>query len=963
MDLVTGPFRPALEDAFGETLARLRAEDPVAPLAVVAPSKRLADHLKKIALRALPDGFAGVRFFNLFSFARTLYDEAESRGFTVLEDDLVPRRLVATILRRHFSKERYLSRAAISPGAILGALHELKAAAVRPDDALVMLAFQDLGLEDAPKLAEILSLYKRYAEELRRRKLHERSDVVRAAADAAPSSAWLGSLKHVLYYGFYELDQNQIDLFTEVRRRVATTVFFPYADTPDYAYARDFLETIVAPHAGSARVATPAAPAPRITRIAASGAHDEAWAAVKEILRLADQGIAYDEIGLVARMLDPYLDPIESILREHRIPFTSSARRGLNRDPQMKSARLLFSLAEFNRADVMDLLRSPFFRREGGRPELWDRASRLMGVGHGADEWRRRLGGAAGNDYTYSAGEREDPRRFVLPRAEVDLFWKTVEALLEAPPPPESWKEFAEWALARYRRFLVPDARVEQAIETLAALEGFMVDDPLGTLLQVLADLSTPAGGKEGVQVLDAMSARGLSFRALIVLGMNERVFPRHILEDPFIRDAVRSRIVHRLGNRMPRKLEGYDEERLLFTLLLGSADQVVLCHQRSDEKGRLQLPSAFLPPGDPRQIARRPAQRLSETPLELLTPREASLRTGQGEALGRAMGWDVSMLVEASSFIRAIESREKPTPYDGVIDASDYWRALASHGISPTALERLAECPHRYFASKVLGLEELPEPEGEEEVLPVEIGQIYHDVLERTYKGGELEKEIDSAFSELEARRTIRYPLLWGVVKERIRKVLRAFVEADDLSTFTPAEFEWKVRGELPLSVGGRRGVMFRGYVDRMDRGPGTSFRVVDYKRRRSSKFKVTMETGVFKRRTLLQAPIYFLLAQQALGKADVENSRFVYAFIEDALDGDKWELVLDSEFWERRGELDAMLAEILETIPRGEFVIRPGDHCAWCEFRPMCRRAHLPTRWRAEAHHRKEGEEPEEA
>ena len=60
-----------------------------------------------------------------------------------------------------------------------------------------------------------------------------------------------------------------------------------------------------------------------------------------------------------------------------------------------------------------------------------------------------------------------------------------------------------------------------------------------------------------------------------------------------------------------------------------------------------------------------------------------------------------------------------------------------------------------------------------------------------------------------------------------------------------------------------------------------------------------------------------------------------------------------LDAEFWERREELDALLSGILETIPRGEFVIRPGDHCAYCEFRSMCRKAHLPTRWRAELHH----------
>ncbi|MEP6824757.1 MAG: amidohydrolase family protein [Ramlibacter sp.] len=40
----------------------------------------------------------------------------------------------------------------------------------------------------------------------------------------------------MLYYGFYDLDQNQLDLFDEVRRRVPCTVFFPYQDSSGYAF-------------------------------------------------------------------------------------------------------------------------------------------------------------------------------------------------------------------------------------------------------------------------------------------------------------------------------------------------------------------------------------------------------------------------------------------------------------------------------------------------------------------------------------------------------------------------------------------------------------------------------------------------------------------------------------------------------------------------------------------------------
>ncbi|HLY10812.1 MAG TPA: hypothetical protein VKW04_16035, partial [Planctomycetota bacterium] len=577
MNLVTGPFRPALEGAFRETFAALRGGEALAPLAIIAPSKRISDRLKDLALEAVPAGFAAVRFFNLFSFARTIYEEKAATGFTLLLEDLFPERLLRAILRRHFAEGPYLSRALPAPSGLLGALHELKAGAVVPDQALKLLLEGELGPEDAPKLAEILSLYKRYAEELRRRKLHERSDVVRLAAEHAPQSRTLDGFRHVIYYGFYDLDQNQIDLLREVCRRVACTVFFPYQESSGYAFAKPFLRDIVAPMAGSVRELPQPSPMPQVRQMSVSGVHDEVWLAAKEILKFADHGIPYGEIGVVARTLDPYVDLIGPIFADNKIPFTSSARRKLGHEPRVKAARLLFALDDFDRAQVLDLLRSPFMTDLRGDRELWDHASRLLGIGHGEGEWRRRLGTLVGKDYVHTAGARAGAKPFTLPREEVGLFWGAVEALLDAVPPPATgWKEFADWARTRYRQFLEPDARIEAAIRSLAALESLALDEPLQALQQALAELSEPLGGGGGVRVLDAMAARGGSFRALIVIGMNEKVFPRYILEDPFLRDPVRSRFEHRLGCRLARRLAGYDEERLLFTLLQGAADEIV---------------------------------------------------------------------------------------------------------------------------------------------------------------------------------------------------------------------------------------------------------------------------------------------------------------------------------------------------------------------------------------------------
>lgn len=492
---------------------------------------------------------------------------------------------------------------------------------------------------------------------------------------------------------------------------------------------------------------------------------------------------------------------------------------------------------------------------------------------------------------------------------------------------------------------------MEGAIESLAALEGLAAEEPLETLLEALADLSEPAGSDAGVHVLDAMAARGLPFDALVVLGLNERVFPRYILEDAFVRDAVRSRLEHRLGCRMQRKLAGYDEERLLFALLLGSADEVTLVCQRSDDRGRLRVPSVFF--GKPAvQVPRRPAARLRAAPFELLTRREAALRTGQGVTAGRAFGWDVTPLSRAEAFLRAVEAPGPLTKHDGLVRSKEYWGAVAGLGLSPTALERLAECPFRYFAAQMLDLEELEEPEEEESLSNLEIGSLYHKALEKHYKheAGDLEKALAETFASFEEQRSIRYPVLWDVEKERIGETLATFIASEDFSEFQPREFEKALRAELPMDVGGRKTVAFRGFIDRIDVAADGAFRVVDYKKSRG-KYGSTMETGIFKK-GWLQAPIYLLLAEKALRAPSPEKSTFFYYFIESLVAGEKWALSLDGTFFGRRAEFEARFRGLLEAIPRGEFPIRPGEHCRSCEFGTVCRKSHLPTRLRAEAH-----------
>ena len=99
-----------------------------------------------------------------------------------------------------------------------------------------------------------------------------------------------------------------------------------------------------------------------------------------------------------------------------------------------------------------------------------------------------------------------------------------------------------------------------------------------------------------GVAVSSASAARGIKFRALFIVGMNEGVFPRTIREDAFLRDRDREVLERDLGYKVSQKLAAFDEEKLVFTLLVNSVTDRLYClYQRSDESGRVLAPSWYL--------------------------------------------------------------------------------------------------------------------------------------------------------------------------------------------------------------------------------------------------------------------------------------------------------------------------------------------------------------------------------
>ncbi|TPW19456.1 MAG: hypothetical protein FD126_2671, partial [Elusimicrobia bacterium] len=98
MRVLCGPFQPALEQAFLARLGELKP-GPSRRIAVVAPSRRLADRLQRLAAREAGLALLGVRFHTFYSLATEAVEASGGPERPVVGDALFHDLLVDQILK------------------------------------------------------------------------------------------------------------------------------------------------------------------------------------------------------------------------------------------------------------------------------------------------------------------------------------------------------------------------------------------------------------------------------------------------------------------------------------------------------------------------------------------------------------------------------------------------------------------------------------------------------------------------------------------------------------------------------------------------------------------------------------------------------------------------------------------------------------------------------------------------
>jgi ATP-dependent helicase/nuclease subunit B len=1030
---VFGEYR-ALEASLWDAIAALQRDDSCARLTVIVPTTFLVEHLKVASVRRFTQGLFGVRFVTLFQFALDLSGGGAERfvGDALFSEELLREWLVAGD-----ASGRALGGGTADPyslaGALMGAVRDLRDAAVPRDPAVVLESLRAAAGDaashvtalDVEKIGIVLGAYGHYVDRLDACAGLDRADVYRLATANVG-----GPGDPLAVYGFYDLLQVQADFLAEICRAHALTFFVPSGDdAPTWRFGSWMAETFV-PALGVEieRVGgAPELPAPEICT--AVGEAGEVWQCAKEMRRLLDTGEAPDRIAVVARAVEPYVPHLAEAFAEHCIPWRGPSPFALLDHPLTVAIRALFraDVEGFERGQVLDLVCHPAFHATGSRQE-WAAVARRLRIRRGED-WDR-LGHALAMEAEtlgptaeaplvptdggplvqaagapllqtdglrgMSAGVPAATEGRLRPSATSDVR-SLSDALASLQgcvwPSAGGWGELAEFHAAALARIFSVEAMtpeehsvwavVHEVLRTLARLEVLGGSVPRALFLDAFdrecRRRRAPSENDGGVRVLDVMEARGLSFTHVFLLGVNARVFPRFIVEEPFVGDAVRREVYRVLGHHLAVRLDAYDEERLLFHLVRAAATERFVCtYQRADAQGRPRDPSPLLRPFLPWDRSTVPAVPCAEygkrRAAVVRTPREEIFLAADLEAALAAFGYDGAAFARGRRVLQALADAAGVGPHDGYTGPP----AAATHAadtpaLSVTRLERYGACPFRVFAEDVLGLSD--ELEATDDLLAHERGRLMHEVLAAFYRAG-VPADADSAatavesaarlvFEGFEARTGLR---LCGLRAVRCRQIVRAVTafavwDAADRGLWVPTWFE--EGAEVP--VGGRS---VRAIVDRIDRHRDTGcVRVIEYKWRYHDAWRTKLTTLASRGRSL-QAPVYLALApavaHRLLNKGTTEDVaataaivRFVENFVTHPVPADaaptrRHSAALSADdaagVWPGVERVVEVFAGMLDA---GWYFVRPdegrGGHCAHCPFGSVCRKAHPGVRARS--------------
>lgn len=983
---------PALEEAFVKYVNPAR-RTPQERVLVVCASQRVGARLRDCLAHAY-QAVCNIRFVSFNGLMRELDAQNPAPQQKLLPNDDLHDFIIREIISRPGLNRYAAGRGFVS--ALKSSLRDLADSLAEPEVLREqLLSSSDPCLqEDLPHLTWLVEVYEAYLQATAQVPGYRSyAQFFSSALEQAENSVYLASFSQIIFYGFYDMTGRQLELFSRIAGHYPVTVFAPYERVPAFSFARKFFESNymgagqveecpAEPGAlGPARQALfnpgQSAPCPALRLVQAPGARGEVFYTAKQILKLVEEeGFDFSDIAVVARSAEPYRQEIVNVFEQNGIALNASFENLLGVTPLGVFCLNLLTLAQngFARETILALVTSPYFKYK-------------------AERWRKLVNAClASRDYAQWVDLITPQTKFYDPDF---LTWLAdCKTRLEQLNKPLPWADLCAMAQAYLRSNIDElsltegeNALLSQILQTLESFTRRSSVRPMAKEGEFLPDLTavlaqTPAGGgvnhPGGVTFTDALSLRGLSFKAVFVLGMNEKIFPRVVPEDPILKDYYRFVLRDGLGYWINQTRERLEEEKLLFYIALTAAkERLFVCWQRTDGEGKEAVLSVYvaelaracgvdLHSQEVQRVSGRILERLEYTEDVYFTPQEMAVYLALSGEKDKETQFEASGLLTPSlsrglSAGACVCTRGDLTPYDGKVQSGEVIFARANEkGFSASALMMLASCPMRYFLSRALGLGEPEEALSRQELAPNLRGSAYHEVLAAFYgelvKTGalhqlfadglraQLKKTLFSLYPPNAYKRFGIYPVIWDLILEDIQFALEEFVLADtaQLEGLVPSYFERELVGLYrPDSFVSLR---LKGILDRVDTDPSRKlYRVCDYKSGR--KAGKSLAQDILKKR-IFQPFLYVLLAQQWEPLKGWQSAGSCLMSINK---GYQRKDLTPQEFEALKPAADAFFARLARLVKEGDFYLRPAADCQYCGYAAVCRKDAFRMRQRA--------------
>ena len=343
---------------------------------------------------------------------------------------------------------------------------------------------------------------------------------------------------------------------------------------------------------------------------------------------------------------------------------------------------------------------------------------------------------------------------------------------------------------------VMKDARIEMKIDTFFRL-----------LKRVTDTITIPFHGEplSGLQIMGVLETRALDFDRLIILSMNEGIFPQRKAANSFIPYNLRR------GFGLPT----YEHQ-----------DSVWAYH--------------FY----------RLIERASHVSL-LYDTRSNGLQTGEVSRFVHQLHYHYEVPMRDKLVVYNVSSSKTPPlavpKREDIMRRLDAYRKGGSKAISASAINTYLDCPLKFYFSVVEGIRE--EEEVSETIESDVFGSILHKVMEELYKPfqgkmvtvdllkairkdtalltGAIARAFASEFFKTEVVRSLTGQNY--LIGEMIRKYVEKILERDGkLTPFVYIESERKINGLISLSDHSE--IRLKGFIDRVDKVLD-AIRIIDYK------------------------------------------------------------------------------------------------------------------------------------